>query len=162
MQAGKFVATHGIHGELRLECWCDGPEFLMGIGHLHIGGLSYAVESAKEHKHLLIVKLRGVDDVNAAMLFKGKIAFFDREEAPLPEGRYFIQDLLGLSVIDDESGARLGKLADVLMMPAGQVYVVRGEKEYMIPAVPEFVREIDMKEGVIRVRLIEGMETDAH
>ena len=97
-----------------------------------------------------------MEDVNAAMALKNKVVFFTREDAKLPPGRYFIADLIGARVVD-ESGAPVGELTEVLDMPAGQVYVVQGETEHTIPAVPEFVLDIDADGGVIRVHLIEGM-----
>ena len=77
----------------------------------------------------------------------------------LPEGSMFIQDLIGLPVLCE--GKTLGKVKEVLQLPANDVYVVEGEQEYMIPAVPEFILERNPDEGFIRVRLLEGMQSDA-
>ena len=103
-----------------------------------------------------MVRFEGVEDVNAAMLLKNKVVYFARSDAKLPEGRCFIADLLGSQVVD-ENGVRVGELTEVLDMPAGQVYVVQGETEHTIPAVPEFILDIDADKGLIRVHLIEGM-----
>ena len=81
---------------------------------------------------------------------------FHREDAPLPRGAYFIQDILGASVVD-ESGNEIGRLTDVLERPASNIYVVQGETEHLIPAVPEFILSTDADKGVITVHLIEGM-----
>ena len=82
--------------------------------------------------------------------------YFARSDVRLPKGRHFVADLLG-AVVVDEQGAEIGKLTEVLDMPAGQVYVVQGETEHTIPAVPEFILDIDADEKTIRVHLIEGM-----
>jgi len=163
LQAGRITSTHGVRGELRMECWCDGPEFLLGVKRLYIGEVCFDVQSSRPHKNMLLVKLGGIDDVNTAMSYKGRVVCFDRNETKLPEGRHYISDLIGLSVVDAETGDKIGRLADVLLLPAGEVYVVRGEdnREYMIPAVPAFIEAIDMESGRIRVRMIEGMQTDA-
>jgi len=96
-----------------------------------------------------------------AMLLKGKEVWIDRDDATLPEGRHFIADLIGLEVRDAESGAVLGSVAEVLTPPAHEVYVVKGgEHEYMIPAVDAFLAETNVEGGYIRVRLIEGLESD--
>ena len=104
--------------------------------------------------------LEGVNDVNAAMALKGKTVFIDRTGVELPDGRHFIADLMGLEVIDADTGEKLGVVADVLTPPAHEVYVVKGEHEYMIPAVDEFLVETSVEGGYLKVRLIEGMRTD--
>ncbi len=122
--------------------------FLLGVKKLYINGHAFAVEASRVHKNMLLLKLEGMDDINAAMLYKGKTVFFDREEVSLPEGRYFIHDIIGLAVEIADTGETLGRLSDVLVLPAGEVYVVKGEKEYMIPAVPSFVESIDTAGGL--------------
>jgi 16S rRNA processing protein RimM len=158
LEAGQIVNTHGIQGEVKLVPWCDSPEFLCDFDTLYVDGKPISVERARAHKGNVIAKLAGVDDVNAAMGLKNKVVSIDRSQVQLPEGRHFIADLIGLEVWDADSGAVLGALTDVLTLPANEVYVVKGEKEYMIPAVDEFLVETNMEGGYIRVRLIEGME----
>ena len=116
------------------------------------------MESARVHKTLVLAKLRGVDDVNAAQTLRGKTVKIDRSSLELEEGAVFIADLIGLPVF--AGGEEIGRVADVLTMPGNDVYVVRGEHEYMIPAVSEFLEAVDVEAGTVRVRLIEGMRTD--
>ena len=152
-----MVGTHGIHGEIRLEPWCDTPAFLQDFKTLYWGEAALAVESARPHKHFLLIKFEGIDDVAAAQRLKAAVLRIDRSGIALPEGRYFVQDLLGLHVID-EQGAEVGELADVLNLPAHDVYVVRStEGERLIPVRPEFVLSVDISAGRVIVRLIEGM-----
>jgi len=106
------------------------------------------------------MKLEGIDTVEDAAKLRDQVVFISREDIELEEGAIFIQDLLHLPVLD-ESGAELGKLQDVISTGANDVFYVKGAHEYMIPAVPEFVLERNIDEGFIRVRLIEGMQTDA-
>ena len=80
----------------------------------------------------------------------------DRNDVRLPKGTFFVQDILGARVVD-EQGKEIGTLTDVLERPAQNIYVVQGETEHLIPAVPEFIRSIDAEAGVVTVRLIEGM-----
>ena len=128
------------------------PDFTLN----DIDGKPLEVAASRVHTDMLIVLFRGVEDVNAAMALKNKVVYFAREDAKLPAGRYFIADLIGAQVVD-ENGAAVGRLTEVLDMPAGQVYVVRGETEHSIPNVPEFILDIDADNGLIRVHLIEGM-----
>ena len=156
LEAGKILNTFGVRGEVKLDPWCDSAEFLKPLKTLYIDGAPRAVASSRVHKGMLIVRFADVEDVNGAMLLKNKIVYFARSDVHLPKGRHFVADLLGAAVVD-EQGAEIGKLTEVLDMPAGQVYVVRGETEHTIPAVPEFILDIDADEKTIRVHLIEGM-----
>ena len=159
LEAGQIVNTHGIKGEVKLVPWCDTPEFLCGFDTLYLDGAPVKVEQARVHKGSVIAKLTGVDSVEAAMLLKNKVVSIDRAGVTLPEGRHFIADLIGLEVRDADTGAVLGTIAQVLTPPANEVYVVKGgEKEYLIPAVDEFLAETNVEGGYIRVRLLEGME----
>ena len=159
LEAGQIVNTHGIRGEVKIVPWCDTPEFLCDFDVLYLDGKAVQVESARAHKGNVIVKLAGISDVNAAMCLKNKVVSIDRSNVELPEGRHFIADLIGLEVRDADSGTVLGVLEDVLTLPANEVYMVKGGgKEYMIPAVDEFLAETNIEGGYVRVRLIEGME----
>ena len=159
LEAGQIVNTHGIQGEVKIVPWCDSPEFLCGFDTLYIDGAPVKVRAARAHKGNVLARLEGVDDVNAAMRLKNKVVSIDRSGVELPDGRHFIADLMGLTVIDDDTGAELGVIADVLTPPAHEVYVVKGgEKSDMIPAVDAFLRGTSVEEGWVRVHLIEGME----
>lgn len=159
LEAGQIVNTHGIKGEVKIVSWCDSPEFLCQFKVVYIDEKPVKVENARPHKSNVIAKLAGINDIDAAMALKNKIVSIDRSKVKLPEGRHFIADLIGLDVCDADSGAVLGKIDDVLTLPASEVYVVKGSKEYMIPAVDEFIVETNIEAGYVRVHLIEGMET---
>lgn len=156
IDAGKIVNTHGVRGEVRIEVWLDSPALLKRCGRVFLGGEEKRLLAAREHKGFLIAKLEGVEDVNAAQALKNRVLQIARADAKLPQGAFFLQDILGASVAD-ESGAEIGKLAEVLELPGQRVYVVRGETEHLIPAVPAFILNTDAENGVITVRLIEGM-----
>lgn len=155
LEAGEIVNTHGIRGEVKILPWCDGPEFLKVFKTLYIDGKSYKVEASRVHKTMLLCKLQGIDDVSVAQTYKGKTVKIDRDSAPIAEGRVFIADLIGLPVFAE--GEEIGKLTDVLTGPANDVYIVKGEKEYMIPAVSEFLEDVNVDGGYIKVKLLEGM-----
>ena len=156
LEAGKIINTHGVRGEVKIDPWADSADFLRGFKRIYIDGTEARVLHSRVHKDFLIAQLDGVDSVEEAMKLKNRIIFINRADAKLPEGSWFIQDMIGASVVD-ESGTEIGKLAEVLDMPAGNVYVVRGEREILIPAVPEFVLNTDAENAVVTVRLIEGM-----
>ena len=157
LEGGQIVNTHGIRGEVKIASWCDTPEYLAAIPTYYIGSTAYAVRGARVHKGHVLAQLEGVEDVNAAMKLKGKTVLLSREDAKLPQGQFFLADLIGLDVLDADSGEKLGTLADVLFPSAQRVYVVKGEREIMIPAVDQFIAETNLEGGYIKVRLIEGM-----
>ncbi len=161
LEAGEIVSTHGIQGEVKILPWADSPEFLLSFRTLYLNGQPYAVQSSRVHKTCVLAKLQGIDSPEAATLLRGKVVSIDRSQVKLPKGTVFIADLIGCRVLD-ESDTEIGKIKDVLTMPSSDVYVIHGAKNYMIPAVKEFVKEICVEEGFVRVHLIEGMETDAH
>ncbi|MBR1455701.1 MAG: 16S rRNA processing protein RimM [Oscillospiraceae bacterium] len=156
IEAGRIVNTHGVAGEVKIEVWLDSPQFMKRFRRLYIDGSPRAVLSARVHKSFLLCALEGVNDVNAAMALKGRTVYIDRADAHLPAGTYFLQDIIGSRVVD-EQGRALGVLTEVLERPASNIYVVKGETEHLIPAIPEFVMSTDLERGVITVRLIEGM-----
>ena len=156
IEAGKIVNTHGVAGEVKIEVWLDSPQFLRRFPRVFINGAEKKLLSGRAQKSFLIAKLEGVDDVDAAMTLKGKTIMVDRNDVRLPRGTFFVQDILGATV-RDENGAEIGRLTDVLERPAHNIYVVQGETEHLIPAVPEFILKTDAEAGVITVHLIEGM-----
>ena len=158
LETGRIVNTHGIAGEVKIMPWADEPEFLLEFNTLYIDGQPMEVAPARVHKNSVLVKIQGVNDINAAVKYRDKVVCIDRADVELEDGAFFLADLMGLEVRDANSGEVLGKIVDVLTPPASNVYVVRGGKqEHMIPAVDEFVVETNVDEGYLRVRLIEGM-----
>ncbi len=161
LDAGELVSTHGVQGELKLLPWTDSPEFLLDFDRLSIDGRWYAVERSRVQKTCVLLKLRGVDDVDAARALRGKTVFLDRADVKLDKETYFIQDLIGLRVID-QNGAEIGTITEVIQLPKHDVYVVRGaDGEYQIPAVKEFIKKTDVEAGTVEAVLIEGMRSDA-
>ena len=160
LEIGKITNVHGIMGEVRVQPWADSPEFLCQFKTLYVDEAHWPieVERARVHKNMVILKLHGVTDVPSALAMRNAILYIDRKDVHLPEGAFFLADIYGLEVRDAQSGQVLGKVADVLTLPANNVYVVRGgEQELMIPAVPQFIAETNPEGGYLRVNLIEGL-----
>ena len=156
LEVGQIVSTHGVRGEVKVMPWADEPEFLLDFDTLYLGGRPVRVRGARVQKTCVLLKLEGVDDLDAAAALRIR-----RADARLPEGAVFIADLIGLPVLAD--GETVGTLTDILCRPGNDVYVVTAadkKREYLIPAVPEFILERNVDEGFIRVRLIEGMASD--
>ena len=157
IEAGRIVNTHGVRGEVKIEVWLDSPQFFKSFKRLVLEtGEEKKILSAKTQKGFVIAALEGVGDVNAAMALKGKTVSVYRADAALPHGAFFLQDIIGARVVD-EDGNEIGTLTDVMETPASNIYVVTGKTEHLIPAVPEFIKKTDADAGVITVHLIEGM-----
>ena len=148
--------THGVRGEVRIQPWADEAAFLTRFRRFYLDGQPVKVRSCRVHKDMCIAALEGIDDVNAAMALKGKVLFIDRDDARLPAGTVFLQDILGARVVD-ETGKELGVLDEIMPEPAASVLVVKGEREILIPDVPAFVLKKDPDAGLVTVRLIDGM-----
>ena len=128
---------------------------------LYIAGEPVRVLSSRVHKSVVLLTLPGVTDMDAALALKGKVVSIRREDARLPEGEYFDEELVGLTVLDDASGEELGRVDRVLTYPAHKIYQVKGAREYLIPAVPGvFIASVDPDAGVMRVHLMKGLATD--
>ncbi len=160
LEVGKITNVHGVMGEVRVQPWADSPEFLCQFKTLYVDKTHWPiqVERARVHKNMVILKLHGVTDVPSALAMRNAVLYIDRKDVDLPAGSFFLADLYGLEVRDAQSGQVLGKVADVLTLPANNVYVVRGgERELMIPAVPQFIAETNPEGGYLRVNLMEGL-----
>ena len=157
IQAGVITSTHGLRGEVRVNPWANSPAFLLSFDRFFIDGRPYEDVSSRVHKNIVILSLAGVGSVEEAQKLRDRIIWIDRGDVELEEGEHFIVDLIGLDAVDEETGERLGEIADVMTLTPHDVYVIRGKREILVPAVPEFVREIDVEGGKIVFRLIEGM-----
>lgn len=114
LEAGRIVGTHGVRGEMRVEPWCDSADFLKKVKTLYFDGgkTDAGLLSSRVHKSLLLVRLKGVESATQADLYRGKILYLDRNDVRLPKNRYFVEDLIGLHVIDDATGAEYGTVQD--------------------------------------------------
>ena len=161
INVGRIVNAHGIKGEVRVQPRDGDPYFLTEFKTFYIDGKPVTPTSNHVHKSLVLMKFPGVDDMNAALTWKDKVLYIRREDAHLPEGEYFDDELLGVEVYDEATGALLGEIKQVETYPASKVYTVKGEKEYLIPAIPEvFIRSVDLDQNRMEVHILEGMATD--
>ncbi|MBE6537856.1 MAG: 16S rRNA processing protein RimM [Ruminococcaceae bacterium] len=161
LECGKIVNTHGVKGAVKVENRCDTPKVLSSLKRvfLHSAGVytEKKVKNASVFKEFVIMELDGVSDMDAAMLLKNTLIYADREDIPLKNGAYFLADLEGLDVIDAEDGRIYGKLREVINRGASDIYVIdTPEGERMMPAVPEFVKRVDVESGIF-VTPIPGM-----
>ena len=162
LEAGKFCGTHGVKGDLKAECWCDSVEVLSKLKTVYLksaaGMRALNVTRCVPFKDLALMHIEGYGDPESAAVLKNKVFYARREDLPLPEGSYFIADLIGLPVTDADDGRVYGTIADVLDGAASQLYEIRtpdGRTVYL-PVVPAFIVKIDPDGGVL-VRPVKGL-----
>ena len=156
VKAGEIVTTPGIKGEVKVMCWLDDPEMLCEFDRCRIDGKDYEIEQCRVQKTCNLVKLSGIDTMDAAQAMRGKTIELYRED--IDDEVIFAAELIGMEVFAD--GEKIGKIKEVLDYPGNSVYVVKGEHEYMIPAVKAFILDTDMEANAMQVKLIEGMRSD--
>lgn len=166
LECGKAVSTHGVRGTVRLECYCDSPEKLAKLRVMYRKTASgefvpMKVRAASVQKNMVLCTFEELKSLDDAIPFKGTVLYADRDDIKLSKGDVFIADILGVDIIDAESGEKYGTLANVITPGGRDVYViddVRGG-QFMIPVVAEFIKEVvtDGEREGIYVKLIEGM-----
>ncbi|MBQ3089858.1 MAG: 16S rRNA processing protein RimM [Oscillospiraceae bacterium] len=157
LEVGKIVNTHGIRGEVKVQSWCDSLEDLCDLEQVVVSGKEYDVIHARIHGQFVLMTLSGIGSIDDALPLKSKVMLASRDQFDLDEDAHFVVDLIGLEARDAATGAVLGKVVEIMEYPAQDIYVIRGEREYMIPDVDEFVAEINEEEGFIAFNLLEGM-----
>ncbi len=156
IEAGEIVTTHGVRGEVKVLSWLDSPEMLCEFDRCRISGREYVMDSVRVQKTCNLVKLRGIDTMEDAQKLRGKTMELYRED--ISDELIFAAELVDVEVYAD--GACIGKIKEVLDYPGNSVYVVQGEREYLIPAVKEFILSTDLERNRMQVKLLKGMASD--
>lgn len=163
LETGRIVTTHGIHGEVKVEPWCDTPAMLAALERVYLdeqGQQELKVEQGAVYKRMVLLKLAGFDTIEQAQTLRGQVLFLNREDLDLPDGSYFVQDLLGCRVVDaDRPALSYGRLVQVTQTGANDVYLLRDEtgRERLVPAIPDVVIEIDLDQEQIKIRPLKGL-----
>ena len=163
LEAGQIVGTHGVRGEVRVQPWCDSPQQFATFKKLYwdAEGKKPVKVKGRPHKNIALVVLEGVDTVEAAQVLRGKMLYVDRRDLKLPKDRYLVQDLIGIAVVDADSGETYGTLTDVSQTGANAVYHMATDKgEILIPAIPDVVVKIDLKADTLYLRPMKGLLDD--
>lgn len=162
LECGRILTAHGVYGALRVESLCDTPEVLCSLPKVFIprkdGTLApYPVKNATPHKGGALITLVGLDNREDALLLRGKMLFATRADIPIAEGSFLIADMIGLPVVDADSGRVYGKLAEVTPSPASDLYdiLTPSGAHVLLPAVPAFLDRIDIDAGIY-IRPIAG------
>lgn len=162
LQVGAITSTHGLQGEVKVFPTTDDPKRYSQLKEVWLDTgkemLELEIQRVKYFKQFVIVKFKGIDRIEDVERYVKKSLYVTRENAvELEEDEYFIADLIGLNVID-EDGKKLGTLSDVLATGANDVYVVtEGDSEILIPAIGDCILEVNVEDGFMKVHLLEGL-----
>ncbi|MEE0914461.1 MAG: ribosome maturation factor RimM [Ruminococcus sp.] len=164
LDSGKIVGTHGIKGEVRIDPWCDSPEFLCMFKKLYLDekGQTFIEVKSRPHKNITLAKIKGVDTIEDAEKLRGKIVYINRNDISLEEGVNFVQDLIGLEVRDADNDMVYGKISDVIRTGANDVYEITDSdgKKYLAPVIDEVIIETDIDNGFVLIRPMKGIFDD--
>ncbi len=164
LELGQVVSTHGIRGEMRFNPWCDSAEFVTKFKTVYMDpdeNSAVKVLSSRVHGNIALLMLENVDSIEKAQELKNKVLYIKRSDAKLPEGTWFVQELIGCKVIDADTGHEYGVLKDVSKTGANDVWHIKTKKNtVLIPAVKEFIKETDVAAGLIKIKPIKGFFDD--
>jgi len=161
LEAGKFINTHGVRGELKMDAWCDSLSDYLHVPAFYLNkdeNSALKIEKIRVFGKFLLVKIEGIDDMDAALRFKNKTVYVDRADLKLAEGAVFLADIIGLDAINDNTGEVFGKISDITDKGSGNLYEIsltNGGK-CLVPAVDFFIKKIDLEKGVY-INVIEGL-----
>lgn len=164
LEVAKIVAPQGLKGEVRVQYYCDGPDFFKKLTRLFLGKDKTEIPllSSRANGNLAVLKLQGIDDREQVTPLVGKMLYIFREDVQLEQGVYFLQDLIGLTVKDADSGEVYGTVDDIYQNGAADVYSIRTEdgRQLMFPAIPEVLISRDIDAGEILIRPLKGLFDD--
>lgn len=164
LEVGKIVGTHGVKGMTRVQVWADSPDFLKQFKYLYTkedGSEKLAVLKVQPHGNISLVAFKGVDTIEHAESFRNTVLYISRKDVKLPEGRYFITDLIGIKVYDADSNAVLGTITDVSQTGANDVWhVTNNGREYLIPAIDDVLVNVDIDSEIAVIRPLKGIFDD--
>ncbi len=164
IECGKIVSTQGIRGEVRVSPWSDTPQFLCGFKAFYIkgGDRKLSVKSARVNKNVVVIKFDEINSVEEAEALRNHVIYVERKSLKLKKGTYLVRDLIGLTVIDAESGKEYGKLSDVTPTGARDVYHIKTPdgKELLFPAIPDVVKETNIEGGFMKIIPLKGLFGD--
>lgn len=163
LEVGRIVGTHGIRGEMRVECWANSPDFLKKFKKLWLDEGKTALEvSCRPHKNIALLTVKGIGSIEEADKLRGRILYIDRSDVKLEEGEHFVQDIIGLSVADAENGTVYGVVTDVLKTGSNDVYEMKAPdgKLCYIPVIPDILDRFDFDAEKVYIRPMKGLFDD--
>lgn len=162
LEIGKIVNTHALRGDVKIQYWCDDAEIFHELEYVYADGEKLEITNSRLHKNFVILHFKGIDDINIAESYKNKVLTVERDMlGELPDGTYYICDLLGLEVKKND-GTVLGTIEDIIKTGSNDVYVVNTgkDKPILLPVIDDVVKEVNIDNGYVIVELMKGLIDD--
>lgn len=161
LEIGKVNNTHALKGELKLEMWCDGIDFLKQLKSVYLdekGSAKLTLVSARPQKNIAIIKLAEINTVEEAEKLKGKVLYCNRNDVHIEDDAHFLADIIGCYVVDIDTEEEYGKIVDIMNYGSCDIYDVESwGKHTLIPAIPEVIKEINTEYQVVRIKPMKGL-----
>ncbi len=166
LELGQIVGTHGIKGEMRINPWCDSPDFAKKFKTVYFDKFGYNpvnVTASRPHGNIILMKLQDINTVEQAQKLRNQVLYIKRDDANLPKGTWFIEELIGCEVFDADNSVLYGKITDVSPTGANDVWHITDSesKEFLIPAIKDVIVDVNVEENVIKIRPMKGIFDDA-
>lgn len=163
IECGQIVGTHGVRGEMRINPWCDNVQFLLQFNKFYLdskGSKEIKVEKIRPANNIALLKIKGIDDMDAAQSFKNTVLYIKREDANIGD-KYFIKELMGCKIFDFDTKEELGEIVDITNLPANDVWHIKNEKgTYLVPAIPSVIVSVDVENCVGFIKPLKGIFDD--
>lgn len=160
LAVGEIINTHGVKGEVKVYPLTDDMKRFKKLKQVFIDGKERKILSCKLQPNNVVLKIEGIDSIEEANKYRRKLLEIKRENSvKLPEGSYFIADLMECIVID-ENGIEIGQISDVIKTGSNDVYEVKGEQEVLVPAIKDIVTNIDIENKTITIRPLETWQCE--
>ncbi len=163
LEIGKIVGTHGVKGMVRMQPWSDNGEFLTQFKKFYLNDGIQKIEMSRitPHGNIVIAAIKGIDTIEQAEALRNRVLYIKRDDAALPDGRYFISEILGAQVFDADTNKLLGILSDVSATGANDVWHIKnGDKEYLVPAIPDVIADVDINTDTVKIKPLKGIFDD--
>ncbi|MCR5207698.1 MAG: ribosome maturation factor RimM [Eubacterium sp.] len=161
LEIGKINNTHALRGELKLEMWCDGIDYLKQLERVYLdskGEQELTLVSVRPQKNIAIIKLAEITTVEEAEKLKGRVLYCNRDDAQIDDGAYYIADLIGCYVVDADTDEEYGRITDVMNYGSCDIYDVENDgKHVLIPAIPDVIAEINTEYQVVKIKPMKGL-----
>lgn len=161
LEIGKINNTHALKGEVKLEMWCDGIEFIIQLKIVYLnekGSEKLTLVSARSQKNIAILKFAEITSVEQAEKLKGKVLFCNRDDAEIDEDSHFLADIIGCYVVDAETEEEYGKIVDIMNYGSCDIYDVEKDgKHTLIPAIDDVIKEINTEYSVVFITPMKGL-----
>ena len=161
LEIGKVNNTHGLKGEVKLEMWCDGIDYIRQLKTVYLddgGRKPLTLVSARPQKNIAIVKFAEITSINEAEELKGKVLYCNRDDAQIDDDAHYLADIIGCYVVDVDTDEEYGKVVDVQNYGSCDIYDIESwSKHTLIPAIPDVIKEINTEYQVIYIKPMKGL-----